>query len=146
MDHKALLRSWKEISSFLNCSVRSAQRWERHEHLPVERHNHSARQTVWGNRAKLRAWMEAKSRVPLKIKVDGELGHLVRVLRDGELMHEPLLLARALFSDETLREVYRSLGRKKATSLALVDAAQKAPPLRKLSRDGARMSRIGAHA
>ena len=123
----ALLRSWKEIATFLNCSVRTAQRWERRESMPVERHNHTHRQTVWGNPAELRVWLDARSGGTATVKVNGNAGQLVRVLRDGELLRDPLLLARALFDAQTIRELYRTLGKKQAryTSLALIKGNQK---------------------
>lgn len=34
------LDSWKEIASYLKRDVRTVQRWERREGLPVHRHQH----------------------------------------------------------------------------------------------------------
>ena len=34
------ISGWKAIASFLGCSVRTAQRWERLERLPVHRQRH----------------------------------------------------------------------------------------------------------
>jgi len=39
-DSKDRLDSWKEIAAFLNRGVRTVQRWEASEGLPVHRHQH----------------------------------------------------------------------------------------------------------
>jgi len=41
------LDSWKAIAAYLERDVRPAKRWEVHECLPVRRHRHLARSTVW---------------------------------------------------------------------------------------------------
>jgi len=33
----AILNSWKEIATYLDRGVRTLQRWERDEHLPIRR-------------------------------------------------------------------------------------------------------------
>jgi hypothetical protein len=40
--------SWKEIASYLHTSVRTTQRWEKTEGLPVRRHEHARQDTVYG--------------------------------------------------------------------------------------------------
>jgi tetratricopeptide (TPR) repeat protein len=50
------LDSWKEIAAYLRRSVRSARRWEREEGLPVHRHPHSKRDSVYAYKAELDAW------------------------------------------------------------------------------------------
>jgi hypothetical protein len=56
-----LLDSWKEIAVFLNRGVRTVQRWEREEGLPVHRHNHSKRGTVSALTSEITAWLNARS-------------------------------------------------------------------------------------
>lgn len=41
-----VLTSWKNIARYLNCGVRTAQRWERHSQLPVHRVSSSKRSQV----------------------------------------------------------------------------------------------------
>ena len=41
------LDSWKEISLFLKRGIRTVQRWEATEGLPVHRHQHLKRGTVF---------------------------------------------------------------------------------------------------
>jgi tetratricopeptide (TPR) repeat protein len=50
------LNSWKEIAAHLRHSVRTVQRWERIEGLPVHRHGHERRDAVYAYRDELDAW------------------------------------------------------------------------------------------
>ena len=52
------LDSWKEIASYLRRSVRSAKRWEKEEGLPIHRHFHGKRDSVYAYRAELDGWWE----------------------------------------------------------------------------------------
>jgi len=55
------LGSWKEIAAYLNTSVRTVQRWEKTEALPVRRHKHIAGGTIYAYRQELDAWWESRS-------------------------------------------------------------------------------------
>jgi len=50
------LDSWKEIASYLRRSVRSAKRWEKEQQLPVHRHHHDKRDSVYAYRTELDGW------------------------------------------------------------------------------------------
>ena len=50
------LDSWKEIAVFFNRDVRTVRRWEQREGLPVHRHHHKARGSVFAYRSELQAW------------------------------------------------------------------------------------------
>jgi tetratricopeptide (TPR) repeat protein len=50
------LDSWKEIASYLKRSVRSVQRWEAEEGMPVHRHQHEKRSTVYVFKSELDVW------------------------------------------------------------------------------------------
>src|ERR1700674_4860392 len=50
------LDSWKEIAAYLRRSVRSAKRWEKEEQLPVHRHLHGKRDSVYAYRTELDGW------------------------------------------------------------------------------------------
>src|SRR4029077_9748802 len=45
------LSSWKEIATYLKCGVRTVQRWETLEALPVHRHQHQKNGTVYAFRS-----------------------------------------------------------------------------------------------
>lgn len=51
------LDSWKEIASYLNRDVRTAQRWEEKAGLPVHRLASGRRRPVFAYRAELDAWL-----------------------------------------------------------------------------------------
>ena len=56
------LDSWKEIATYLGRGVRTVQRWEREEGLPVHRLNHEKRGNVYARREELAAWWESRRR------------------------------------------------------------------------------------
>ena len=50
------LDSWKEIAAYLKREVRTAQRWEKNEGLPVHRHQHEKLGTVYAYKSEIDAW------------------------------------------------------------------------------------------
>jgi Tol biopolymer transport system component len=50
------LDSWKEIASYLKRDVRTVQRWEQREGMPVHRHLHDKLGSVYAFRSELDAW------------------------------------------------------------------------------------------
>src|SRR5882757_3982221 len=54
------LVSWKEIASYLGREVRTVQRWERTEGLPVHRHEHKKKSTVYAYARELDAWIKQR--------------------------------------------------------------------------------------
>lgn len=61
LDRKRL-DSWKEIALYLDRDVRTAQRWEKREGLPVHRHFHEKASSVYAFKQEVDAWL--KSRCP----------------------------------------------------------------------------------
>jgi hypothetical protein len=59
---RSRLESWKEIADYLRTSVRTVQRWEKGEGLPVRRHPHSKQDTVYAFQHEIDAWRVARSR------------------------------------------------------------------------------------
>ncbi len=59
-DNQAPLESWKEIATYLNRTVRTVKRWEKAEALPVRRHLHQARSSVYAYPSELEAWKAAR--------------------------------------------------------------------------------------
>ena len=54
------LDSWGEIASYLGREVRTVQRWERTEDLPVHRHEHKKKSTVYAYAGELDAWIKKR--------------------------------------------------------------------------------------
>jgi hypothetical protein len=50
------LDTWKEVAAHLRRSVRTVQRWEREEALPVHRHRHDKLGSIYAFKAELDAW------------------------------------------------------------------------------------------
>ena len=50
------LESWKEIAAYLQRNARTAKRWETSEGLPVHRHLHKSRSSVFAYPSELDAW------------------------------------------------------------------------------------------
>ena len=55
------LESWKEISAYLGRSERTVRRWEETEELPVHRHHHEKRGSVYAYASELDAWRQSRS-------------------------------------------------------------------------------------
>jgi hypothetical protein len=51
------LESWKEIAGHFARDVRTVQRWEEREGLPVHRHQHDTQVSVYAHTAELDAWL-----------------------------------------------------------------------------------------
>jgi hypothetical protein len=60
LDSNDFLYSWKEMAVFLKCGVRTLQRWEKSEDLPVHRHRHWKRGTVYALKSELQRWLTGR--------------------------------------------------------------------------------------
>lgn len=54
------LDSWKEIAAYLNRDVTTVQRWEKREGMPVHRHVHDKRGSVYALTPELDAWRQSR--------------------------------------------------------------------------------------
>jgi hypothetical protein len=54
------LDSWKAIAQFLGRDVTTVQRWEKREGMPVHRHLHDKRGSVYALAAELDAWLQGR--------------------------------------------------------------------------------------
>ena len=54
------LDSWKEIAAYLRRNERTARRWEKTEALPVYRHAHAKRDSVYAYKKQLDAWRDRR--------------------------------------------------------------------------------------
>src|ERR1700739_2681789 len=54
------LDSWKEIAVYLNRDVTTVQRWEKREAMPVHRHLHDKRGSVYAVPSELDTWLHSR--------------------------------------------------------------------------------------
>src|SRR5262245_16978772 len=54
------LDTWKEIAAHLRRSVRTVQRWEREEGLPVHRHLHDKLGSIYAFRSQIDQWWRTR--------------------------------------------------------------------------------------
>lgn len=55
------LESWKEIAAYLKRDVTTVRRWEKQQGLPVHRHLHEARSSVFAYRSELDVWWAGRT-------------------------------------------------------------------------------------
>ena len=67
------LDSWKEIAAFFGRGVTTVQRWEEDEELPVHRHGHAKRGTVYAFKAELARWQAGRSLTPTPAETVAEV-------------------------------------------------------------------------
>jgi hypothetical protein len=59
------LDSWKEIAVYLDREVRTVQRWEKREHLPVHRHIHRKIGSIFAFKHEIDSWRKSRSLSPV---------------------------------------------------------------------------------
>jgi TolB-like protein/Flp pilus assembly protein TadD len=58
------LDSWKEIAAYLRRDIRTVQRWEKNEGLPVHRHRHDKLGSIYAYKPELTDWFNSRRRSP----------------------------------------------------------------------------------
>jgi TolB-like protein/Tfp pilus assembly protein PilF len=110
------LDSWKGIAVYLKREVRTVQRWEREENLPVHRHLHSKQGTVYAYKSELDSWLvgrqpqlETERRAPMRVTL--------AVLPFENLSGDP---AQDYFSDGLTEEMIARLGGLEPDALGVI--------------------------
>src|SRR5216684_2754529 len=67
---EAPLDSWKEIASYVKRDVSTVQRWEKREGMPIHRHVHDKRGSVYALSPELDAWLQSR-----KLSLEEEEDH-----------------------------------------------------------------------
>jgi TolB-like protein len=90
------LDSWKEIAVYVKRDVSTVQRWEKREGMPVHRHLHDQRGSVYALSSELDAWIEGRKlrlqagdlgqKVETRVEAEVEVGQSPRRLRGGLLL------------------------------------------------------------
>src|SRR5260370_27985762 len=74
------LDSWKEIAAYLDREVRTVQRWEKKEGLPVHRQIHEKLGTVYAYKSEIDAWWRERSAKLASKSENGEIDGGPRVV------------------------------------------------------------------
>ena len=98
------LESWKEIADYLRTSVRTVQRWEKGEGLPVRRHPHSKQDTVYAFQHEIDAWRVARSRGSPRAPISWE--------SDIDAVRKEIASERLPSLDSSLPQAERIVGRR----------------------------------
>jgi TolB-like protein/Tfp pilus assembly protein PilF len=82
---EAPLDSWKEIAAYVKRDVSTVQRWEKREGMPVHRHIHDKRGSVYALGSELDAWLQSRK---LSLEEE-EKDHGAETPADAEGDHRP---------------------------------------------------------
>ena len=120
------LDSWKEIAVYLKRDVRTVQRWEKTEGLPIHRHLHSARGSIYAYKTAVDAWWHQRSpqleadagpAPPASQGRAGTTGMRLVVLPFENMSSEP---EQDFFSDGLTEEMITRLGRLRPDRLSVI--------------------------
>ena len=136
---EARLDSWKEIANYVKRDITTVQRWEKREGMPVHRHLHDKRGSVYAYSSELDAWFESRrlhleeeeSESRTATPIEEEADHEAKkawTLRRWFAMVGVVLLAVVTLAYFTTRNRSRPATRPKITSVAVL-------PLKNLSGD-----------
>lgn len=64
MDEPDRIESWKQIAAYLGKSERTVRRWQQVEGLPVHRHLHQQRGSVWAYQKEIDDWLATRRESP----------------------------------------------------------------------------------
>src|SRR5215475_9226688 len=114
------LDSWKEIASYLRRDVRTVQRWEKKEGLPVYRHLHDKLGSIYAYRNELTQWFNARqqSGATAGAQTEGQSDKIkLAVLPFGNLSEA---IEDDYFSDGLTEEMITQITRLQAPDLAVI--------------------------
>lgn len=111
------LDSWKEIAAYLRRDVRTVQRWEKNEGLPVHRHQHDKLGSVYAYKSELEKWFNTRQQSvePAAQAEDGKVK--LAVLPFGNLNADP---EQDYFSDGLTEEMITQLTRLQPARLGVI--------------------------
>lgn len=114
------LDSWKEIAAYLRRDVRTVQRWEKKEGLPVYRHQHDKLGSVYAYKGELETWFNTRQQEvtePLSMPGAGDGKIKLIVLPFGNLNADP---EQDYFSDGLTEEMITQLTRLQPARLGVI--------------------------
>ncbi len=133
------LDSWKDIAHYLNRSVRTVQRWEMLEAMPVHRHCHGTGGSVYAYKQEVDAWRSSRSqkkrptlqvsaiqRVPMGSLARAEQSALLRLLEViVEQLHEEAARSTVALPDDAFGQCAAKEGMVVAEGLSGPSPAQR---------------------
>ena len=116
------LDSWKEIASFLRRDVRTVQRWEKKEGLPVYRHLHDKLGSIYAYRNELTDWFNTRQQSGATGVAAGRQDGQAEKIKLAVLPFGNLSGAREddYFSDGLTEEMITQITRLQASDLAVI--------------------------
>ena len=76
------LDSWKEIAAYLKRNVTTVRRWEKQEGLPVHRHLHHRRDSIYAYTTELDIWQRGRQN---HLPENGALDAMMPAGEDGSI-------------------------------------------------------------
>src|SRR5436189_285197 len=155
-DVGAALRGWKKIAAYLHRDVRTVQRWERNEHLPVHRQLHLKLGTVHAVRAELDEWLanrtspgagtqtSFRTRDPRAYELYLRGRQLFHQFRRRSFERAREMFSRAIALDPEFAIAHTGLGRREAASSAYTRAVKVAKQQLSVSPGDVRALYLGA--
>jgi TolB-like protein len=117
------LDSWKEIATYLGRQVRTVNLWESTESLPVHRHQHSKRGTVYAFKSEIDTWKRTRSRVaspkppPVAVQPKSQSRTMIAVLPFEDLSRNT---TQSYFRDGLTEELISQLGQASPEELGVI--------------------------
>ena len=111
------LDSWKEIASYLRRDVRTVQRWEKSEGLPVHRHQHDKLGSVYAYKAELEKWFNTRQSQTAEPVAETNGKIKLAVLPFGNLSGDP---EQDFFSDGLTEEMITQITRLQPARLGVI--------------------------
>jgi TolB-like protein len=108
-DSGGRLDSWKEIAAYLRRQVRTVNLWEKTEGLPVHRHLHSKRGTVYAYKSELDEWFRRRALSRATAAVPSQRSRIMIAVLPFENLSGDA--AQDYFSDGLTEEMISQLGR-----------------------------------
>ena len=103
------LDSWKQIVVYLNREVRTAQRWEKQEDLPVHRHTHLKGSTVYAFKKEIDVWLTGRRQTQREAHpVRKQSNYTANGLNPPPHVTRPIFAAFRLWLAVVERESYQS--------------------------------------
>ena len=114
LHQSAILTSWKEVAAYLGKGVRTVQRWEKFDHLPVRRVNGSSKIIVY--RSELDHWL--RSQTVLDQASPSGLAQQIQIARELRRQHTELQVSVQSAMEQLANECRRM------STLISIDAVQ----------------------